>query len=116
MAIKYKSIGKRIKECRESAGLTQEELSVLLDITKSSVYKFESGKLLPSSVNLIQIANALETTPDYLVQDSLIKIPEFPLAHDPILIGILKEVQTLPNSQQQFLLQMLKLWKENSTI
>ena len=45
----YKKIGKRIKEYREKAGLTQEELAAKLqihgcDITRSALAKLEVGQ------------------------------------------------------------------------
>lgn len=38
-------IGTRIKKCREEAGLTQEELGTALGLNKSTIQRYETGKV-----------------------------------------------------------------------
>lgn len=47
-------IGDRIKRLRQSRGMTQEELGAILGVSKSTVQKYESGKV-PLSVDKIRI-------------------------------------------------------------
>lgn len=63
-----KGIGERIKTLRESLGLTQGELAEKAGYTShSSIAKIESGSIdLPQS-KIELIANALNTTPAYLM-------------------------------------------------
>jgi transcriptional regulator with XRE-family HTH domain len=52
--------GKRLKELREKRGMTQEELSNLLDIEWQHVSRLENGKNLPSCSILISLANVFD--------------------------------------------------------
>jgi transcriptional regulator with XRE-family HTH domain len=52
--------GKRIKELREKRGMTQEELSNLLDIDWQHISRLENGKNLPSCNILISLAKIFD--------------------------------------------------------
>ncbi|MBQ8459502.1 helix-turn-helix transcriptional regulator [bacterium] len=58
--IDKKLFGKRLKELREKRGMTQEELSNLLDIEWQHISRLENGKNLPSCSILIGIANIFD--------------------------------------------------------
>ena len=55
----------RFKSARIKSGLSQQELALRLAITKQAVSKYETGKMLPGSTLLIQIAAVLEQKADY---------------------------------------------------
>lgn len=61
-------IGNRIKQRREELGLTQEELGKALQLNKSTIQRYESGKVdrikLPI---LLSIAKQLNVSTDYLL-------------------------------------------------
>lgn len=42
-----KSIGKRIQQARKEAGLTQDQLADLVDVSKRSIQDYESGVTIP---------------------------------------------------------------------
>lgn len=52
--------GKKLKELREKRGMTQEELSNLLDIEWQHISRLENGKNLPSCNILISIAKIFD--------------------------------------------------------
>ena len=54
-----KLLGKRIKELRKTAGLTQEKLAELINIETTSLSGIESGRHFPSMLTLEKIANHL---------------------------------------------------------
>lgn len=54
-----KLLGKRIKELRKEAGLTQEKLAELIDIETTSLSGIESGRHFPSLPTLERIAENL---------------------------------------------------------
>ena len=61
-------LGKRIRQRRIELGLTQEELAKRVGYTsRSSVNKIEIGKNLLTQPKIITFANALQTTPAYLM-------------------------------------------------
>ena len=67
----YKSIGKRIREERTGAGLTQLLLSEKIGISDTYLGAVERGEKIPSIETLFKIANALNITIDYLLCDPL---------------------------------------------
>lgn len=61
-------IGKRIREKRELAGITQEELAEKLGYkNKSTIAKIENGTNDIVQSKVIEFAGALNTTPSYLM-------------------------------------------------
>ena len=61
-------IGNRIKLCREKAGLTQEELGLSLGLNKSTIQRYEAGKITRIKLPVLEaIANELNINPEYLV-------------------------------------------------
>ena len=64
-----KSLGARIRNRRESLGITQEQLAGA-DMTKSFISQIETGKVMPSVWNLIQIAQRLGCTVGYLIGET----------------------------------------------
>lgn len=61
-------IGYRIKQTREEKGLTLEELAKLIGIHKSTVLRYEQGKIERIKLPVIgSIASALNVNPSWLV-------------------------------------------------
>lgn len=54
-----KLLGKRIKELRKHAGLTQEQLAEMINIETTSLSGIESGRHFPSLPTLEKIASSL---------------------------------------------------------
>ena len=62
------TIGERIKNRRNELGMTQEELALQLGYKgKSSINKIEKGHQQLTQRKIKQIANALDTTTDYIM-------------------------------------------------
>ena len=60
-------IGNRIKDCREQAGITLEELGNKIGLNKSTVQRYESGKVERIKIPVLQaIAKELNVDPLYL--------------------------------------------------
>lgn len=57
-------IGNKIKNIRELKNLTQEYVAEKLDISQAAYSKLESGETKVSKEKLVQIAEALEVTPE----------------------------------------------------
>ena len=55
-----KALGKRVARLRKEKGLTQAELSALINKDFQSISRIESGKINPSAFLILQLANALE--------------------------------------------------------
>lgn len=63
-------IGKRIKNIRESKGISQKDLAYEADLDRSYIASIEVGKRNVSIVNLEKIANALNTPLYILFKES----------------------------------------------
>lgn len=61
-AERMQRIGCEIKQLRDNAGLTQFELSNLLNISRSQIANYETGKSIPSIDALFDICLALKVT------------------------------------------------------
>lgn len=60
------TVGERLKECRFRQGLSQEKVAELLGVSRQAVTKWESGKSLPSSENLLALASLYGVSLDKL--------------------------------------------------
>ena len=64
-----KRIGKRIKECRERLGLTQEQFSEKTGLSVNYISTVERGGSFPRYEKLITIINGLEVSADAIFCD-----------------------------------------------
>lgn len=67
-----KNFGQKIKERRKELKITLEELGSKIDSTKAYVWELENkSNARPSADKLLKIADALNVSPDYLINDDL---------------------------------------------
>lgn len=66
----------RIKELRESAGLSQASLSEQLNIAQTSIGNYERGERVPDADIVVKLAQYFNVSVDYLLGRSNIKQPE----------------------------------------
>ena len=64
------SFGRRLKEFRKAAGLTQEQLGNQTGIGKLTISGYEIGRREPNFDNLVAIARALSVSTDQLLGNS----------------------------------------------
>ena len=63
-------VGARIRKYREDAGLTQDQVSALADITQPTLSSIERGETKePEARTILRIAAALQTSPYILMFD-----------------------------------------------
>ncbi|ASD87965.1 helix-turn-helix transcriptional regulator [Salmonella enterica subsp. diarizonae] len=60
-------INDRIREARSIANMTQDALAKRLKLTKSTISQWESGMTTPNGKNLINLAEALNVSPEWLL-------------------------------------------------
>ncbi len=63
------TLGEKLKEARKQAGLSQEQLSEKLGISRSAVAKWETNNGIPDVDNLKAISVLLNVSIDYLLDD-----------------------------------------------
>ena len=82
MQLDYKKLGKRIKEQRLKQHLTQEKLGEIVGVATSNISHIERATTQVSLSSLVKIANALDTTLDQLVCDSLNSVADIYIEQD----------------------------------
>ena len=78
----YIKLGKRIKEQRLKQHLTQEQLGEVVGVNISNISHIERATTQVSLSSLVKIANALGTTLDQLICDSLNSIADLYIEQD----------------------------------
>lgn len=68
----YAAIGRRIRTARKKQGLTQETLAEMAGLSIPHMSNIENGRTKVSLQSLVHVANALRTTVDPLLYDSLV--------------------------------------------
>ena len=63
------SVAKRVCEARKAQHLTQEELAARAEVSPTHISVLERGVKMPNLDTFIAIANALNVSADYLLQD-----------------------------------------------
>ena len=67
----FKELGRRVKQQRKLAELTQEKLAEMAGISLSFLGHIEHGTRKASIDTLVKLCNALKISPNILLQDSL---------------------------------------------
>ncbi len=67
----YKLLGQRIRTARLSAGLSQEQLAEMVGLTSQHISHTEVATTKISLPALVKVANALHTSVDRLLSDSI---------------------------------------------
>lgn len=99
----YVLLGNRIKEVRQSRGLTQDNLAELIKCNTSHISNIENCHTKVSLNALLAIANALDTTIDYLLSS---QYDNSSLALDN---EILRLLQTCNDEKKEKILQIIKI-------
>ncbi len=62
-----KAIGSRIKAERKRLGITQEQLSEMINVTPHYIYEIERGMKAMSMETLINLSETMELSTDYIL-------------------------------------------------
>lgn len=67
-------LGDKVKMLRKEMKITQQKLAIDIGVSQSTIGMIEGNKQGASNDTLIKLANALNTTVDYLLSDNIEKI------------------------------------------
>lgn len=98
-----KRIGKRIKQCRERLGLTQDQFAEKTGFTANYISTLERGASFPRCENLIILLNALEVPADAIFCDVLTHSAQY---KETVLSN---ELANLSPEAQKRIMQMVEL-------
>ena len=62
-----KTFGERIQELLKKRGMTQKELAAIIGVTEASMSRYVKNDRIPKGEVVANIATALQTTSDYLL-------------------------------------------------
>lgn len=60
-------VQKRLKMLIDNLGISQKEFAIMIDSTDSAVSRFLSGERIPTTLTLINIANATGVSPNWIL-------------------------------------------------
>lgn len=101
--LNYKEIGAKIRQKRKALNLTQLQLAEKVELTESSISRYESGKIATMPTSTVnKICKVLNIEPAELLGIT----PENSFEYD--LKEILKEVDNLPIEAKKELLSLFK--------
>jgi transcriptional regulator with XRE-family HTH domain len=93
------TVGKRIKEIRTRLGFTQSDLAKKVGMTYVQIGRYEARGAMPSSDALAKIADALNTTSDFLMQGATTDVAQEKIK-DKELLNLFKEIDALSNKDK----------------
>ncbi len=99
-----KAFGTRVKQLRKQRHWTQKELASRLDIRYQLLNKYEGGQHIPPAETLIRLAEALQTSVDYLLTGN--PIEDSPLA-DSRLFRRFKELEAFDAEDQATVINVI---------
>lgn len=65
------SLGSKLAGARRAKNLTQEQLAERLEVTRQAVSRWESDAAYPETEKIVRMAQILEVSCDYLLQDGV---------------------------------------------
>ena len=84
------SVSERITELRKVKNISQNEIAKALSVSRQAVSKWETGQTLPDSLNLIKLADLLETDIEYLTTGRQV-VPTRP----PVVVHAVETVEKI---------------------
>lgn len=81
------AIGSKIKEARERAHLTQEELAEIIDISPTHMSVIERGVKTPKLDTFVKIVKALNLSADALLLDGMDQVNDSIVAELSVRLG-----------------------------
>ena len=108
-------IGERIRAARLAKNMTQEELGEILGVQKSTVAKYENGRVVNiKRTALKKISDVLDIPPFDLVYDGENENPANDDGISEKKRELMQFVQTVPDDKVAMILRVMKSILENS--
>ena len=102
--IDYKLLGKRLKRARVDAGLTQQKVAELIDVTTPNyVSQVETGRSSVTLDSLSRFANLYGHSPSYFIDGVIPEIPDY------MLLELSTEIHKLTTEQRAMVLEYVLL-------
>lgn len=96
----------RLKEARTKKGFSQSELAKMVGVHVTNISRYERGENKPTSDVLAKLANALDTTVDFLMSGSLDERAESGIS-DRELLSLFKKAEKLPEDKKTVIKEVI---------
>lgn len=103
-------VGRRIQQVRKSCGLTQAELSQMVDLSTKYISNVECGFKTPKLNTFVSIANALKCDANFLLADVL----DVAAGYESGLIS--KKLLALPAEEQRRILRVVEVMIDEASV
>lgn len=107
MDINYSEVGKRMAKRRKELGLKQYQVCEMINVNYKYISNLETGRSVPSLEVIMNLCEALQTTPDYLLLGTL---SDGGIITDK---SIMDSISRLSPKNKKLLLGMIELLEEN---
>lgn len=94
------SVGQRISELRNERKISQNQLATAMGVSRQAVSKWENGQSTPDAMNLIRLADVLNSDVEYLTTGRAV-VPTRP----PVVI---KSVETVEKIVEKPVIQVVE--------
>lgn len=94
------SFGKRLRECRDAKGYSQQELAKLMNTSYTVIGKYERDEMNPSITVAKNLARLLDTTVGYLLGET----DQSDLFKDPKMLKRLQDIVALPDEDKSHII------------
>ena len=103
------TLGERIQELRKSLGLSQIDLANKIKISKAQMSRYENQGIQPPADVLNKMADALNTSVDYLINGTSQEKAKASLKNT-LLLQKFKEMEQLPESELEAILKVINAY------
>ena len=102
-------LGKRIQELRKQKNWSQSDLADKVGISYAQIGRYETKEAQPPAVVLNKMANALDTSVDYLINGNTGEKAQASLK-DAEVIKYFKDIDQLPDQEKNTLLKVISAY------
>ena len=108
------TLHERLKKARLDKKLSQQALEKLSNVHYTNIGRYERGDAKPSVEVLNRLAQALDISPDYLLNGTFENKPDTSLTDEKLLI-LFKKIERLPEDRKNLLCEFLEgfIFKSN---
>ena len=103
------SLADRLKKARTDKKLSQQQLAQNANVYYTNVGRYERGDAKPSADVLNRLANALEVSPDFLMNGTLDDKAQSSLS-DQELLTQFKRIENMPEDRKRLLKEILDVF------
>jgi len=105
-------LAKKLRQARRQKGLTQEQLAQRAGADSQRISKYERGVLVPTTVILVKLADALEVSLDFLLRET--EDRAVGKIRDTVLLDQFTQIDILPEHDKQLVKGLLDAFIKKS--